>query len=93
MVKFCHSSKRRVRNDKKLLDCTMPNDDGIPLLHGKSRTTLIYDGQLDDDEEIPWLRNNSSPKGLEARRRRRYQQRMHTIGACHVQNRQKLTLE
>lgn len=46
---FCHSSKRRVCNDERHLNCNMQKDDGIPLVHGTSETTLIYNEKVADN--------------------------------------------
>lgn len=61
IAKIRHSSRRRVRNDEKLLDGNMPNDDFIPFVDGTSGMTSIYDGQLPDYGKLSHLCNELSP--------------------------------
>lgn len=56
--------KTTCTQDEKLLDHDMTNGDSIQLVHGTSKITLIYHGQMAEDVETLQLREELSPAWL-----------------------------
>lgn len=85
MAIFRHYATTQIRDNSKLEEGDITDDEGVPSVHFFSETMLIYVNKLVDGK-ITWASNQSVLRLPDNGQRHRHQRRRHSFEARHFRN-------